>query len=417
MESLDLGFRGRPNNTLVMKVRAPGPDFWRAQSFDTYDGRRWSNSDTQVERIVGGRGLVPHTPREETPMLSGDDFIQTFFIEQSAPNMVFAAATPSRVYWPFDDAYQLSDGTLRGGDTLSPGTVYSVISKRLPVTPDWLRSRDARVDYVDPAVRLRYTALPVIPARVRDLAAQLAARAPTSYDVVGAMTDWIATHTKYSLNPPRLGDGEDAVEQFLFEDQRGFCEQIAASLVVMLRSVGIPARLTVGYSPGKRNPFSGLYEVRASDAHAYTEVLFPGVGWQSFDPTAEVPLAGEFGAFPRFAGAGLASWVTEHMPSTAVLYGGGAVAVVLAVAGYGIVVMRRARRRTWLDAQLAQLARRTGVAIAPTMTLPDWLAALPAERQHELAPIVAALESEAWSPTPLDDADRALVERRLAGVR
>ena len=120
------------------------------------------------------------------------------------------------------------------------------------------------------------------------------------------MTNWIATHTQYSLNPPRLGAGEDAVEQFLFEDQRGFCEQIATSLVVMLRSVGIPARLTAGYAAGRRNPFSGLYEVRASDAHAYAEVLFPGVGWQAFDPTADVPLAGESGAFPsrRRRGAG-----------------------------------------------------------------------------------------------------------------
>ena len=56
---------------------------------------------------------------------------------------------------------------------------------------------------------------------------------PTTYDAVQAMTAWIATHTKYSLNPPRLKRGEDAVDQFLFEDQRGFCEQIASSLVVM----------------------------------------------------------------------------------------------------------------------------------------------------------------------------------------
>ena len=61
----------------------------------------------------------------------------------------------------------------------------------------------------------------------------------------------------------------------------------------MLRELGIPARLAVGYTPGERNPFTGLYEVKASDAHAWAEVYFPGIGWQGFDPTAKVPLAGE----------------------------------------------------------------------------------------------------------------------------
>ena len=69
---------------------------------------------------------------------------------------------------------------------------------------------------------------------------------------------------------------QDAVDQFLFVDKEGFCEQIGTSLVVMLRSLGIPARLVVGYAAGERNPFTGLYEVRGKDAHAWAEVYFPG---------------------------------------------------------------------------------------------------------------------------------------------
>jgi hypothetical protein len=306
---------------------------------------------------------------------------------------------------------------MRGGDTLAPGRVYSVVSRRLPVQPNWLRNRDPLRITIDPALRARYTALPEIPTRVRDLARSLAATAPTTYDLIQSMTRWIATHTKYSLNPPRLRQGEDAVEQFLFEDQRGFCEQIAASLVVMLRTVGVPARLTLGYLPGKRNPFSGLYEVRASDAHAYTEVLFPGLGWHSFDPTADVPLAGEIGAFPQFAGAGLTTWVSERMPRPAVLYGTVAVVVALVGGTCLFVVMRRRSRRTWLETQLAILQRRAGVPIEPTMTLPRWLAGLPTDQRTALAPIVDALENEAWAGAPLDEADRTLVERRLTGVR
>jgi protein-glutamine gamma-glutamyltransferase len=416
-DSLDLGFRGRPDDTLVMRVRAPGPDFWRAQTFDTYDGQRWSNSDTHLHRITGANGLVPITPREDRPMMGGDDFIQTFYIAKSAPNVVFAAASPSQVYWPFDEAYELSDGTIRGGDTLSPGTVYSVISKRLRVTPGALRYADPRRGYIEPDTYIRYTTLPSVPARVAQLATQLASGAPTTYDAVQTMTGWIATHTKYSLNPPRLKHGEDAVDQFLFEDQRGFCEQIASSLVVMLRSVGVPARLTVGYAPGHRNPFTGMYEVRASDAHAYTEVLFPGIGWQAFDPTADVPLAGDAGAFPRFAGAGLGKWIGERLPTPQQTAASAAAALVVGGAAFLVLRSRRLRKRTWLEVQLARLEQRAGVPLDDAVTLPRWLARLPTQHRNDFEPIVRALEHEAWSSEPLDDEERRRVEAKLEKVR
>jgi transglutaminase-like putative cysteine protease len=417
MENLDLGFRGRPDDTVVMRVRAPGPDFWRAQTFDTYDGQRWTNSDTQTHRIFGGNALRPVTPPEDRPMLAGDEFIQTFYIAKIAPNMVFAAATPTQVFWPFDEAYELSDGTLRGGDTLSPGTVYSVISNRLRVTADALRTADPRRGFVDADTYTRYTALPPVAPRVRALAEELDGRATNTYDAIQAMTDWIATHTKYSLNPPRLHPADDAVDRFLFEDQRGFCEQIASSLVVMLRSVGVPARLTVGYASGHRNPFTGLYEVRASDAHAYTEVLFPGVGWQAFDPTADVPLAGDSGAFPRFAGAGLAKWVSERLPTPAQMVLCAVAALVIGAAGAFVVHLRRLRKRTWLDVQLHRLQQRAGIPIDASSTLPRWLAGLPPDQRDELEPVVRALEHEAWSADHLHEEDRRWVEKKLEKVR
>ena len=84
-------------------------------------------------------------------------------------------------------------------------------------------------------------------------------------------------------------EGVDAVDDFLFVSQRGFCEQIASALTVMLRSQGVPARLATGYLPGERDRVSGVWKVRASDAHAWVEVWFPETGWEAFDPTASVP--------------------------------------------------------------------------------------------------------------------------------
>src|SRR5207248_981026 len=71
----------------------------------------------------------------------------------------------------------------------------------------------------------------------------------------------------------------------LFVDKRGVCEHYVSALVVMLRSLGIPARLVAGYGSGTYNAVTGYYEVRANNAHAWAEVYFPGYGWLSFDPT------------------------------------------------------------------------------------------------------------------------------------
>ena len=99
------------------------------------------------------------------------------------------------------------------------------------------------------------------------------------------------THVRYTTDIPPLPAGADAVDSFLFGSRRGYCEQISTATVVMLRTLGIPARETVGYVPGPYNPITDLYDVQAKDAHAWVQVWFPGYGWQNFDPTADVPLA------------------------------------------------------------------------------------------------------------------------------
>ena len=99
------------------------------------------------------------------------------------------------------------------------------------------------------------------------------------------MNEYLKENYPYDLSIPPQREEMDTVEYFLFEQKRGYCEQFASSLAVMVRSLGIPARIATGYVPGEYNPFTGLYEVRASDAHAWVEVYFPGYGWSTFDPT------------------------------------------------------------------------------------------------------------------------------------
>jgi hypothetical protein len=100
-----------------------------------------------------------------------------------------------------------------------------------------------------------------------------------------AVQDYLLANYPYDYFPPPQAPNTDAVDQFLFVDQRGVCEHFVSAMVVLLRSIGIPARFVVGYGSGTYNAITGYYEVHANDAHAWVEVFFPGYEWVAFDPT------------------------------------------------------------------------------------------------------------------------------------
>ena len=98
------------------------------------------------------------------------------------------------------------------------------------------------------------------------------------------------THEVYDLTSPVPAQGQDAVDDFLFVSHRGFCEQFASAAVVMLRSAGIPARLVTGYSQGDLTSEPRERVMRGTDAHAWVQVWYPGIGWVNSDPTAAAVL-------------------------------------------------------------------------------------------------------------------------------
>ena len=163
----------------------------------------------------------------------------------------------------------------------------------------------------------------------------------------------------------------------MFETQRGWCEQVASTLVVMLRSVGVPARVATGFVTGKRDPLTGRYVVRERDAHAWAEVYFPGVGWQGFDPTASVPLAGE--------AAHAKSWFEQARDAVAARRRARAAAGgrlgVRDRRGGAAAGRSRAPRRTpsWaatMFARLERLGRATDVDRRPAQTVREYAGAL-----------------------------------------
>jgi transglutaminase-like putative cysteine protease len=91
---------------------------------------------------------------------------------------------------------------------------------------------------------------------------------------------------RYTLEPPLAG--RDAVDEFLFDSRAGFCEHYAGAYVVLMRAMGVHARVVTGYQGGERNPLDGYLTVRQSDAHAWAEIWTQAGGWQRVDPTAAV---------------------------------------------------------------------------------------------------------------------------------
>jgi hypothetical protein len=129
----------------------------------------------------------------------------------------------------------------------------------------------------------RYTALPAISPRVQAAARQATADAPNAYARAKALQDFFGRNFKYDLNVDP-GHGEDALERFLFVTKRGYCEQYAGAYAVMARSIGLPARVAVGFTPGELQN-DGKYHVRDEHAHAWPEVYLHGFGWVAFEPT------------------------------------------------------------------------------------------------------------------------------------
>lgn len=279
-EQLNLAYRGGLSNTIMMYVRSPAWSYWRSHAFDYYDGRIWAQSlnDTEDLPFVGSASYhLGDAPA------GAQQFVQTFFIQQDMPNLVFTGGNPITLYIAANGITRDYTGGIRVGTPLEKGMIYSVVSTSQDFPADDLRA--AGTDYPDDIATL-YLQLPAtVTDRTRDLARRITQDAVTPYDKVIAIRDYLLKTYPYDYYPPAQPPDTDAVDQFLFVDQRGVCEHFVSAMAVMLRSQGIPARLVSGYGSGTFNRITGYYEVRASDAHAWVEVYFPESGWVPFDPT------------------------------------------------------------------------------------------------------------------------------------
>ena len=273
-EVIRLGQSPNLSDRVVMTVDAASGRFWRAIAYDFYTGNGWRTTESdKVDRV---------TP----PALGRERFDATFEIKIPQQTLLFGANEPVRVSVPAqfnagaDRTYSTSVRALRGGDAVQRYTVTSFVS-----VTDKSALRRASTVYPEP-IRQKYLQLPSsLPQRVRDLARRVAGTEPDPYDMAETIESYLRTTYKYAPQVKAPPAGRDPVDYFLFDLKEDFCEYFASAMVVMLRELGVPARLVEGYTTGTLDPVTGRYVVRGLDAHAWVEVYFPSYGWIEFEPT------------------------------------------------------------------------------------------------------------------------------------
>jgi transglutaminase-like putative cysteine protease len=343
--SVDLHFRGRLGDSPVMYVRTGAPAYWRGLVFDTYRDGVWTSS------ISSYRELEPYVPPRFLPPAPADNlgtFVQTFRILRPLPGVINAAYPIESLYAPVaalrEDAY----GTFHTPQPLRPGQTYSVVSYLPNLTPAVLRG-DASLDVLPDHLSV-YVDASALSAQAAELAETVTRGVYDYYDQVMAVTTYLQRSYHYTLDLKPVPSGRDPVDWFLFDVKRGYCEQFATAETLLLRSLGIPARLTTGYATGDYDPVLDQAVVREHDAHAWVEVWFPHHGWVPVDPTPGVsPLAAT--RFPDHWAAGGLARLIPHLTigaPTAALGSLGALSVVppaVAIAVAFVVVYAWLRRR------------------------------------------------------------------------
>jgi transglutaminase-like putative cysteine protease len=258
---------------------APPRRYWRADTWDVYTGLGWTNSPLQSEPLAPNQSLAAEAAR--WPSL-----LQQF--QRVAPNdkRVYAVNSPIRVDQPVQTWWR-ADGDL--AYVTADEALYTVISHVPEPTAAELRARSPVTGTVAPQWAERYLALPdAVPPRVLDLAQEVVGEATTRYDQARAIERYLRTYP-YNLDIPEPPSDRDLVDYFLYELQEGYCDYYASAMVVMARSVGVPARLASGYVQGAYDFENSRWVVTEQEGHSWVEVYFDGIGWVEFEPTGGRP--------------------------------------------------------------------------------------------------------------------------------
>ena len=301
----------------VMRVESPVASYWRANALDSFSGVAWLSSGTFSDRLSAEGTAGPDTldvPHGD-PAASGETVAETFTVRSLYTDFLFTGGTPKAlVLAGHVPVFTDSVLALRLRRPLGPAFTYGVTALVPQVKPADLVGRgrgyppDTLPDTMLPfpaatsvagatAQEQWLAAMNDTPAdrEWRDLYQlnrQIVRAATDPYQITLRIEQYLRSHYTYSLTPPATRY-RSPYAAFLFDTKTGYCQHFAGAMAALVRFNGIPARVAVGFTTGALVA-KDTYAVDRTDAHAWVEVYFPGIGWMSFDPTpgGSVPGAG-----------------------------------------------------------------------------------------------------------------------------
>jgi transglutaminase-like putative cysteine protease len=299
-DRVDLGTIGRirKDRRVVLRVEtlegpapAPGAGYWRGMAFDRFDGRSWSVS-AQAGRAA--RERLNGTPRFGLELRGGPPAgarVERIVREPVEAGVLFTAGPLRRIEGPMDHLQLDNNGGLYFPARPNERIRYTLWTLPAPVaTPALTRDHTAPSSERGPLAAeraARYTALPELDPAVAGLAREITAGLESDAARLAAIEAYLRRKGRYTDEPPPMGQpgGRSPVEDFLLGEVAGHCEYFASCMVVLARSLDMPARLVNGFAGGRINRIGGFTELLRADAHAWVEVHFAEAGWVRYDPT------------------------------------------------------------------------------------------------------------------------------------
>jgi len=301
-DNLPLGTQARQSAAIAFLVYVPSPEmelprlYWRGRVYDRFEDGHWLTTEAKSVNYEPQDGNFEISDTQNRINLNF-----TFNVYLQGQTILYTAAQPLWVSHPANIVYKKipieggnqenTDGTNAILDIITLQAIPHLVAgesyhaNALIANPAISELRTAGQEY--PAwVTEEYLQLPDdFSAQIRALAFEITAAYDNPYDKAAAITNYLRTEIQYKPSITFPEQPVDPLEYFLFDIKQGFCNYYASAETLMLRSIGIPARLAVGFAQGEVNLQNTFYTVRERDAHAWPEVYFPNYGWVEFEPT------------------------------------------------------------------------------------------------------------------------------------
>lgn len=288
-ESMDLNMRGTLSDEIVIKVKASYPSYYRGGVFTEYDGNKWYIKDP--ENPIEMKGLDNAIFTNFYPEDEKTQNIQTFNIEKDMSNIVYTANFCSTLYFPGNELYMGHHREIFSPYVLEKGMNYTCISTRPKIAKMAFKYKEQKsigrekiqTEYynkIDECLQLPEEKLS---ERLIEYSNKFLIY-KDDFKKALAICEDLKNNYAYDLNVEKFPENAETADYFLFESKKGFCEHFATAMIVLCRLNGIPCRLVTGFTQGEFNPFSGVYEIKESDAHSWVEIITK-YGVIELDPT------------------------------------------------------------------------------------------------------------------------------------